>query len=53
VEAGVAIVGEPVRRSLGDADWRDSYKAHFHAWQFGRLHWVPVWERATFSLPAG
>ncbi len=53
VDAGVANVGEPVRRSLGDADWRDSYKAHFHAWQFGRLHWVPVWERATFSLPPG
>jgi ribosomal protein L11 methyltransferase len=52
-EAGVALVGEPVRRAIGDADWRDSYKAHFHAWQFGRLHWVPVWERETFKLPAG
>ncbi len=52
-EAAVGAVGEPVRRSLGDADWRDSYKAHFHAWQFGRLHWVPVWERETFKLPAG
>ncbi len=46
-------LGDPVRRELGDADWRDSYKAHFHAWQFGRLHWVPVWERETFRLPAG
>ena len=46
-------LGEPARRTLGDADWRDSYKAHFHAWQFGRLHWVPVWERETFRLPAG
>jgi ribosomal protein L11 methyltransferase len=44
---------EPARRTLADADWRDSYKAHFHAWRFGRLHWVPVWERATFSLPPG
>ena len=43
----------PVRRPLADADWRDSYKAHFHAWKFGRLHWVPVWERPTFSLPPG
>lgn len=50
---GVKPVGEPVLRSLGDADWRDSYKAHFKAWQFGRLHWVPVWERETFSLPTG
>lgn len=41
------------RRALGDVDWRDSYKAHFQAWQFGRLHWVPVWERDKFSLPTG
>ncbi len=52
-DAGVGLVGEPARRSMGDADWRDSYKAHFHAWQFGRLHWVPVWERETFTLPTG
>lgn len=51
--AGVALIGDPVRRELGDADWRDSYKAHFHAWQFGRLHWVPVWEREKFWLPKG
>ncbi len=51
--AGAASIGAPVVRALGDADWRDSYKAHFHAWQFGRLHWVPVWERETFRLPEG
>jgi ribosomal protein L11 methyltransferase len=51
--AGVVPVAAPVVRALADADWRDSYKAHFHAWQFGRLHWVPVWEREKFSLPPG
>lgn len=51
--AGVTPQGEPATRVLNDADWRDSYKAHFHAWQFGRLHWVPVWEREQFVLPAG
>ncbi|HEY1107825.1 MAG TPA: 50S ribosomal protein L11 methyltransferase [Opitutaceae bacterium] len=51
--AGVKPVGTVEGRALADADWRDSYKAHFHAWQFGRLHWVPVWERETFKLPAG
>jgi ribosomal protein L11 methyltransferase len=50
--SGLAV-GEPTRRKLADGDWRDSYKAHFKAWRFGRLHWVPVWERETFSLPAG
>ena len=53
VVAGVSPVAEVVNRALADADWRDSYKTHFHAWRFGRLHWVPVWERPTFTLPPG
>ncbi len=44
---------EPVVRELPDEDWKNSYKAHFKAWKFGRLNWVPVWERETFVLPAG
>ena len=40
-------------RVLADQDWRDSYKAHFKASQFGPLHWVPVWERECFRLPPG
>ncbi len=47
--AGVAPVGEVNVRALADQDWRDSYKAHFKASQFGRLHWVPVWERENFK----
>jgi ribosomal protein L11 methyltransferase len=50
---GKISAGEPELRVLADADWRDSYKAHFKAWQFGRLHWVPVWEREKFQRPAG
>jgi ribosomal protein L11 methyltransferase len=48
-----APLSEPAPRHLTDSEWRDSYKEHFHAWQFGRLHWVPVWERARFQPPAG
>lgn len=51
--AGVRVQGHAELRALADADWRDSYKAHFHAWQFGRLHWVPVWQRSSFILPPG
>jgi ribosomal protein L11 methyltransferase len=51
--AEVAPVADPVMRPLADADWRDSYKAHFHAWRFGRLHWVPVWERGKYAPPDG
>jgi ribosomal protein L11 methyltransferase len=46
-------VSVPQLRELAESEWRDSYKAHFHAWQFGRLHWVPVWEQVAFQLPAG
>jgi ribosomal protein L11 methyltransferase len=49
----VAQPAAPEWRELVDQDWRDSYKAHFKASQFGRLHWVPVWERATFQPGAG
>lgn len=50
----VGLAGrQPELRSLEEQEWRDSYKAHFKAWQFGPLHWVPVWERETFVLPAG
>ncbi len=49
----VAPIGERTMRELPENEWRDSYKMHFHAWQFGRLHWVPVWQRETFRLPAG
>ena len=48
-----APLGEPAVRAVAEGDWRDSYKAHFQAWHFGRLHWVPVWERADFAPPAG
>ena len=48
-----AAPAAPVERPLGDQDWRDSYKAHFKAWRCGRLHWVPVWERATHVLGEG
>jgi ribosomal protein L11 methyltransferase len=51
--ANVIPLSAPEWRALGDHDWRDSYKAHFKAWRFGRLHWVPIWERETFRLPAG
>lgn len=46
-------IGEAEVRELADQDWRDSYKAHFRAWEFGHLHWVPIWERESFVLPPG
>lgn len=47
------LATEPAIRELADQDWKESYKEHFKAWKFGRLHWVPVWERETYRLPVG
>lgn len=53
LKAAGVMIEAPEIRLLPDQDWRDSYKAHFKASQFGRLHWVPVWERERFTLPQG
>ena len=47
------VASAPEMRELPDTDWKNSYKAHFKAWKFGSLNWVPVWDRETFRLPAG
>lgn len=49
----VGTSGDGAARRLPDADWKNSYRGHFKAWEFGRLHWVPVWERDSFLLPPG
>jgi len=49
----VRVCGEPEVRELADTDWRESYKLHFKPWSIGRLHWVPLWERESYALPAG
>ncbi len=53
VAKSLALPVEPEVRELPDEDWKNSYKIHFKASKFGRLNWVPVWERAAFTLPAG
>jgi ribosomal protein L11 methyltransferase len=50
---GLDVAAVPEIRELADEDWRDSYKAHFKPWRCGRMHWVPLWERETYSVPPG
>lgn len=38
---------------LEDADWKEAYKRHFKPWSERGLHWVPIWEKDTYALPAG
>jgi len=52
VQAGWGNVSPDIHE-LPDVNWKDSYKAHFKASKFGRLNWVPVWERDTFVLSKG
>lgn len=49
----VSPLGEGDLRALADQDWRDSYKAHFKPWHYGRLHWVPVWQRDSYKVTEG
>ena len=49
----VVALAEPTISPVADTDWRASYKLHFKPWNFGRMHWVPVWERDSYALPAG
>jgi ribosomal protein L11 methyltransferase len=48
-----AAAGPPAWRRIEEREWRESYRAHFRSWTFGRLHWVPVWEREGFRAPPG
>ena len=50
---GLDVAGVPEIRELADEDWRESYKAHFKPWRCGRMHWVPLWERETYTVPPG
>lgn len=47
------LISAPVVMEMADKDWKESYKEHFKAWKFDRLHWVPIWEREIFNLPEG
>lgn len=40
---------EPINAS----DWENAYKEYLKPWSCPPLHWVPVWEKDTYHLPAG
>ena len=47
------LPAKPTETSLDDRDWKEAYKAHLRPWSAGDLHWVPVWLRDEYPLPAG
>jgi len=40
---------QPQLRKIAEEEWREGYRAHFKPWQFGRLHWVPIWNKPQAS----
>ena len=36
---------------IEDADWKNAYKEFLKPWNDRQLHWVPLWERTTYSVP--
>jgi len=47
------LPAQPACETVRDEDWMESYKHHLHPWAYGRLQWVPEWERDSFEIPAG
>lgn len=50
-EAFPQLTDTPEQIALADEDWKLAYRHHLTYWHSRRLHWVPVWERDTRSLP--
>lgn len=54
LRADVADLPETASIStLEDKDWKEAYKEHFHPWSEDGLHWVPLWEKDTYTVPEG
>jgi ribosomal protein L11 methyltransferase len=48
-----ALPEHPRETALDDRDWKEAYKAYLRPWSAGDLHWVPVWLKDEYALPAG
>jgi ribosomal protein L11 methyltransferase len=33
-------------------DWKNAYKKHFQPWRVDNFHWVPIWYKDNYSMPA-
>jgi ribosomal protein L11 methyltransferase len=39
------LPSSPVFKLLRDEDWQTAYQRYYRAWQIGKLHLIPEWER--------
>lgn len=40
-------------KAIADVDWKNAYKEFLKPWSDRHMHWVPLWERDTYKIPAG
>jgi ribosomal protein L11 methyltransferase len=38
--------------NVDEEDWKNAYKKHFHPWGVNNFHWVPIWHKENYSVPA-
>ncbi|MFP6854378.1 MAG: 50S ribosomal protein L11 methyltransferase [Opitutales bacterium] len=43
----------PQTSFVDDQNWKDAYKEHFHPWQTGSFHLVPMWQKESYAVPFG
>ena len=43
----------PEISEIEDREWQEAYKAYIEPWSTRGLHWVPVWEQSTYTIPDG
>lgn len=42
----------PEIKTLIDEDWQNAYKKYLKPWNYHNLHWVPIWEKENYQIPA-
>ena len=45
----ISELPEPEIKAIADEDWKQSYRFHLQIRRFGKLVWVPIWERMGFE----
>jgi len=53
MKEAVPHLGQPEEKTLTDEDWKLSYRNHLRLRKFGKLVWVPLWEKASTFLEPG
>jgi ribosomal protein L11 methyltransferase len=45
------LTDTPKLSELPKTDWQNAYKQYLHPWSYQNLHWVPAWQKESYSLP--